>query len=368
MSAEVQVKGWCPTALRPMASGDGLLVRVAPPMSRATAEQAAALGEAALDHGSGWIDLTSRANLQIRGVTGESYPPLLAALQSSRLAPQSEGEEFGGRITLTPLRQADDESEALFHALIAHAAQMPVLPDKMGVVIDTGPSLQLRGMSADFRFEQSDVGLILRADGSDFGRPVTVASAADALAQMAQWFLDTRAPDIRRMAPHLKTTPLPDAWTNAPAQHDHGARLLPGFVPGGRVIGLPFGKLRAEDLIRLDCAIRVLPGRLLFLEDRGASLPQDAITAPGDPRLRHHACPGAPACTSAEVETLPLARALTSRQHIHVSGCAKGCAHPRPATLTFVGRDGRFDLVRGGTARETPERTGLSPQDARRIA
>ncbi len=54
-----------------------------------------------------------------------------------------------------------------------------------------------------------------------------------------------------------------------------------------------------------------------------------------------------------------LARALTDVPHgtaIHVSGCAKGCAHPGSAPWTLVGRDGRYDLVRHGKAGDTPGR------------
>ena len=36
-----EIKGWCPSALRPMQSGDGLVVRVRPRGGRLSAEQAA---------------------------------------------------------------------------------------------------------------------------------------------------------------------------------------------------------------------------------------------------------------------------------------------------------------------------------------
>ena len=40
------IKGWCPGALRPMASGDGLVVRVRPPLGRFTPAQAGAIARA----------------------------------------------------------------------------------------------------------------------------------------------------------------------------------------------------------------------------------------------------------------------------------------------------------------------------------
>ena len=81
-------KGWCPGAHRPMASGDGLILRVRPQCARLTAAQALGLCAAAERHGSGILELTSRANLQIRGVTQAAFPPLLAALDM--LAPRAE--------------------------------------------------------------------------------------------------------------------------------------------------------------------------------------------------------------------------------------------------------------------------------------
>ncbi|MGX1077699.1 sulfite reductase beta subunit-like hemoprotein [Bradyrhizobium elkanii] len=46
MSA-VAVKGWCPGALRPMRSGDGLVVRIRPRAGRLDAAQAAGIAELA---------------------------------------------------------------------------------------------------------------------------------------------------------------------------------------------------------------------------------------------------------------------------------------------------------------------------------
>lgn len=86
-----------------------------------------------------------------------------------------------------------------------------------------------------------------------------------------------------------------------------------------------------------------------------------------DPRLRAAACSGAPACRRAArpvqqdaARLAPLLRAGPGGIALHVSGCAKGCAHPGPAALTLVARDGGYDLVRGGAAADPPARRGLS--------
>ena len=39
---------------------------------------------------------------------------------------------------------------------------------------------------------------------------------------------------------------------------------------------------------------------------------------------------------------------------IHVSGCAKGCAHPKPAPLTIVGTERGCGIVKNGSARDKP--------------
>ena len=90
------------------------------------------------------------------------------------------------------------------------------------------------------------------------------------------------------------------------------------------------------------------------------------VTDPESPLLRVIACTGAPACPQALVATRDLARrlgALLGRgETLHVSGCAKGCAHPGRAQMTLVGQPGgTVALVRDGTAAGTPHRTGLDP-------
>jgi precorrin-3B synthase len=42
------------------------------------------------------------------------------------------------------------------------------------------------------------------------------------------------------------------------------------------------------------------------------------------------------------------ARSLPPGEIVHLSGCAKGCAHPAPAPLAVFGRDGRCDVFVDG--------------------
>ncbi len=89
--ADFSIKGWCPGALRPMQSGDGLVVRIRPRMAHLTAAQLTGVAEAALRHGNGILELTARANLQLRGVTAQSHAPLIAALDALGLIDPDAG-------------------------------------------------------------------------------------------------------------------------------------------------------------------------------------------------------------------------------------------------------------------------------------
>ncbi len=72
-------RGWCPGLTRPMPTGDGLLARVHPPLGILTLDQARAVAEGARLFGNGHLDLTARANLQIRGVSEATRAPLATA-------------------------------------------------------------------------------------------------------------------------------------------------------------------------------------------------------------------------------------------------------------------------------------------------
>ena len=75
-------KGWCPTLTRPMQTGDGLLVRFHIKYGILTAENTRHIADFAARYGNGHIDLTSRGNLQIRGVKQEEYEALFAEISA----------------------------------------------------------------------------------------------------------------------------------------------------------------------------------------------------------------------------------------------------------------------------------------------
>jgi precorrin-3B synthase len=360
------VKGWCPGAYQPMMAADGLVMRVRPKLARLTVDQARGLCDIALRYGSGHIDLTNRANLQIRGVTEADHDAVLMGLGGLGLLDEDPAMERRRNILVAPFWAADDMTATLTAQLLVRLGDLPDLPTKVGFAVDCDPAGPLLTHDpADIRLEQGEGGLILRADGGATGRPVTLHTAIPALIEMAIWLADHVTPQARRMAAVVADTPLPEAWTVKPP-------LLPqphpqlGSTFGGPLIGAPFGQIDARALLRALAGadgLRVTPWRAFVLE--GATAPSDPafMTTADDPLMRVDACPGASLCASASVETRDLARRLAPMVtgSLHVSGCSKGCARARPADLTLVGRDGTFDLVRGGRAGDTPLKTGLRP-------
>src|SRR5258708_40213257 len=74
-----QPRGACPGLSAPMATGDGLLVRLLP-TGTIELDAFAALCAAARQHGNGIIEVTSRGSVQIRGLSAASAPRFAAAV------------------------------------------------------------------------------------------------------------------------------------------------------------------------------------------------------------------------------------------------------------------------------------------------
>ncbi|MDO6800288.1 cobalamin biosynthesis protein CobG [Shimia thalassica] len=363
-----EAKGWCPGAYRPMMSGDGLVVRVRPTCARLTADQVMGLCEVADALGNGVIDLTSRANLQIRGVSEDNHAEVLQRLAALDLLRDDPALESRRNILISPFWQDGDITFRIVQELTARLGELPELPAKVGFAIDTGPAPVFRNNSADFRLEHSPSGeLLVLADGMARGHVVDADTAVDALIEMAHWF-ETHRGAARRMAPVMMgQTRLPIAW-QATLNAAPAPKLVPGPHDMGAIYGAAFGQLDASRLSALvsatgATALRVTPWRLFLLEEAEMADTSDFITRADDPLFHIDACPGAPRCNTATVDTRQFAQDVAGRIKgpLHISGCAKGCARPRKTQTTLVGRDGKFDLVRNGLPWDEPVQTGLSP-------
>ncbi|MBR0695063.1 precorrin-3B synthase [Bradyrhizobium lablabi] len=372
MSA-VAVNGWCPGALRPMLSGDGLVVRVRPHGGRLEAGQAAGIALLAARYGNGLIDVTSRANLQIRGVTDEAHRPLLEGLAQLGLLDSDPETEARRNILVTPFWNVGDDTCSLADELErALADSAPDLPAKFGFAIDDGKERALAAASADIRIERDRAGeLIVRADGAKLGRSVRRGETERAVLALAEWFVASGGAKggRGRMAAHIAAgAKLPEALRGDAEPAAVMATPHPGLYPHGAMVGVAFGQLphsALDHLATCASALRMTPWRMILVEGM-REMPDgaDLITEADDPAQRVIACSGAPRCGGAHADTRALAAALAPHiapdVRLHVSGCAKGCAHSGPAAITLVATPDGFDLVRGGSTRGTPALRGLS--------
>lgn len=110
-------------------------------------------------------------------------------------------------------------------------------------------------------------------------------------------------------------------------------------------------------------ALRIVPDDVSDLATLAATAAIAGwITDAAAPILRVDACPGAPACRSATLDTRAAALALAPRLaelglgSLHVSGCAKGCARSAPADLVLVGCGDAWGVISKGRAGDAPSR------------
>lgn len=369
-SQSPRVHGWCPGALRPMMSGDGLVVRVRAPLGRLAQAQASGLADLSARHGNGLIDLSARGNLQIRGIAPDDHPALIEALRDLGLVDHSAEAEARRNVLLAPFWQAGDDTQSIATDLNAalSAATDLTLPGKFGFAVDCGAQPVLQETAADIRIERSSEGaLMLRADGAVCGLPVTRESAAAEALALARWFLrQGGAPEGRgRMRPLIARRGPPKAHMVTVAQESFVA--YPGAQETGCLAAVEFGQIPAGTLAALADlgSIRLTPWRMLLVE-RMRDLPAlpGLVLDATDPRLRVHVCTGAPRCLQALGPTRDLARQLAPQvpagKTLHLSGCSKGCAHPRPASLVLTAVDSQhFDFIRDGRASDRPVHRNL---------
>jgi len=413
MNATLQqptVRGWCPGALRPMESGDGLIVRIRPRAGAFRCTELMAVAELAMRYGNGHIDLTRRANLQLRGVTAASLPALWNGLRAHGLLDANAEAESVRNVMVGPLAGIDPAeiidprpiAERLEQGLADHAALWR-LPGKFGFAVDGGGRCGLDRERADIRLRADEidgaapiaVGLD-RADGIDWLGHTGAIEAADVALYIARAFVGAsiepraRMRDLpnqiygtlrTRIAAQLSPLPGPHPLPN-PSGRELGV-LDEAGKPFAVGLAAPFGRLEAASLRGLAEAahrlgavsLRPSPWRTLYAPVNGSAGASALLAAGGDlgfiadardPLLRIEACPGAPGCRSATFDAHAIARRIAPLlpdvgcRTCHISGCAKGCASSRVSDLVLVGIEGGIGIARNSTPREAP-RVLLSP-------
>jgi precorrin-3B synthase len=399
------IKGWCPGALRPMESGDGLIVRLKLTGGIVPLDFAMQIAEWSRCFGNGEIDLTARANLQLRGITDESLPGLQQAIADAGLLDENPDGEAIRNVIASPLAGLDPDAlidirpmVASLEARLTSDPKLYALPAKFCFAVDDGGAFGLGGVRADVRFEAvAGEGFSIRLDGApdEALGPCRWDELVDVAVALAKACVDD-GKSVRRMRDFVVRVGAEAIARSVGLDCKHAPSLRTksretlGFQSLARTktfvgVGFPFGRISAGSLAGLtrDAAqngateIRLTPWRVLLipLPSREAahrlidSVSKDAfILDPADPRRRVAACVGAPGCRNATTairgDAGRLAALVGENSVLHVSGCAKGCAHPHSAPVTLVGREGLYDLVRDGAPSDSPALRGLTLDEA----
>lgn len=378
MSAPMR-RGACPSLPEPMATGDGLLARLAltAPLKPG---QLAALARLSQCYGNGIVEVSARGSLQVRGLSPDTAREFAEGIGASGIMVRE-----GLAIEINPLAGRDPSAVLDPRPLALEIARCArPLADRLGpkvsVIVDGGGALPLGGLTADIRlkalaadrlaFEAGGVRLaVVRLE-------TAVATVMQVLELLAAQGLAARMTDL---VVRPKTAPS-QAGTEPESPDRRGPRAEPvglHALTDGRFalgLGLAFGQTDGAALSGLAEAaaqsgadgILASFGRALLVTGLTAPAAEAIgnaaeklgfITDPADPRRSVSACPGRPACASGRIATRALAAELApfaAGRSLHVSGCAKGCAHPGPADLTIVGLDGGAGLVVEGGPRDTP--------------
>jgi precorrin-3B synthase len=403
-------RGACPGLSAPMPTGDGLLVRLRP-IGTVSLVAFKALCAAARQYGNGVVEITARGSIQVRGLSAASAPHFAGAVNSLGIAA-----EDGVPVIANPLAGLDPDELIDASALatgLRRALGRTSLPGrlapKVSVAIDGGGALGLDALPADVRLRaeliNSHVGLRVSVSG-DAANAISlgailqrdcIEAALRLLEVIAQRGRDARARDVlaaegieqfRLSLSELLVSPARARESGDPeldSRFRGNERTTTGglhSLRGGlyaRVIALAFGHAAAVTLEQLaDAAaasgaqgVRIAPGRALIVVGltrtsattfTAAAERLGFITRADDPRRHVIACAGAPICASAHIAARAMAPCiaeiaapyLDDSFKIHVSGCAKGCAHAAPAALTVVGTPAGCALVANGSARVEP--------------
>jgi sulfite reductase beta subunit-like hemoprotein len=358
------------------AAEDGGLARVRLPGGRIAARQLESIAIAAR-FGNGIVELTARANLQIRGLTRRATRPVADVLTDVGLLPSSE-HELVRNILASPLGgrhpAALAGTDAIVNALdreLCSDAVFAALPGRFLFAVDDGSGLALG--------THSDVALV--AEGPDSfrlalaGVPTSVVvsaeHAAGAALTAARAFLELASEPLERpwriadlpaaasaIAEALGGQALPGSALAAAAtlspgltvQND-GRVAVTALPPLARLDPDAIGSLRSLAQ-RAGGDVRLSPWRTLTLCDIDSAQGEwftraleaaGFVVSPDSGWTGLSACSGLGACSKAllDVRAAAARRAALrtgSSPREHWSGCERRCGQPPGAGITIAAR------------------------------
>lgn len=354
----------CPGALQVHRAADGGLARVRLPGGMIEPRQLEALAQAATRFGSPAMELTSRGNIQIRGVADAGG--LADAVTAAGLLPSPTHERMRN-IVASPLSgrlggTADvREWVHRLDAAICAEPALAALPGRFWFGIDDGRG-DVSGLAADVGAHVFGESVAVLLAGRDTGVRIAPTDVMATLVSVAKHFAEirdnawriTELADISVLVDGLPRTVAPGAtWPPV-------SRPPVGWIAqdDGRVAlgaAVPLGVLEArvaEFLAAIEAPILVTPWRSVLLCDLDDGVADTAlrVLAPmglvfdaGSPWLDVSACTGSPGCEHSAADVRADAASAVdepSTTHRHFVGCERACGSPPAGEVLIATREG----------------------------
>jgi ferredoxin-nitrite reductase len=362
-----------------------------------TSQQCRVLIEVSDLLGNGAIDVTNRANLQIRGLSASVPSALLSQLQQAKLAAPFSQVDHLRNIMASPLAGIDPaqliDTRPLVSALDEYLSSHPALAGlsaKFSIGVDGGEQVSIHQQPNDLRLTavQAEAGagicFGLSLPGMDETAPILLqpADCVATVAAIAQTYRAALEPTsklrlkqviqtlgsqafLERVQDYLSFPLLRPSAPLSPCSANFVAPI--GIFPQAQVgrsalgIALPLGRLQIDQLDQLaslaDCygsgSLRLTPWRSLMLTDvaeSDLSRVQQQVEELGLSTTKTSiwggliACSGTTGCASSLTDTQTDAMAIANGLNqldlpltIHFSGCPKSCAHHGSSDITLVG-------------------------------
>ena len=371
---------------------DGELIRVRVTGGVLTSQQLEAVAGCASAAGA-TAEITSRANLQLRGISQGDLGSVTGALEDAGLADSGRGEVLFGPMAGFDPSELADVGPAGRQAAARIAAEAPAgLRPKFCALLDGGGRFNLRGRRYDVslgavRTTDGNVRFELRvgeplptgpaSDGqvvtTDTGGLVSIVMAGAVISALEKAPLsevvnrrgqaETIAEIVSRSGATVEMIDesrllRPAGGSSAPIgslRHGDGDLVAIGAMP-------LLGRLEPATLRRVaeiaegnGCnEVRLTPWRSLLLPNVPASATEDVTgdlvagglsCDPDDPAIGVVACAGSAGCPAGNADTQADGQALIAalrlnppreRLRIHLSGCAKRCASQGGDDLTLI--------------------------------